>query len=270
MGKYLDSIDYNKIVVNTFQLPESDFFKYYSNQVEDHIAHNPDMFDELIAAIERRIEWYRDQHPDDYSYNGKDQNGNDITIILDFDEADQVYIPLFNCLPGYNLRRSINKAFFDEQIKVVNLLSIKYNLKKIVDNAVDKNNIGKSSKRRARSFKDLFVEQEQADMVLKILTENEYITSGIWSYDDGDEKAIATPYYILRDYFFLIKPDGSSLGSKLKLWCSGLGVSADAGYIKNLTNIPKKRPPQKYKNRLKEFYKLFEYHFKPVKPLEQQ
>jgi len=276
MGKYLDSIDYNKIVFNTFQLPESDFYKYYSNKVEDHFADNPDLFDELEAAVERRIKWYRDRHPDDYSIDewmidndGKnvlDKNGKKIKVtrILDFEEADQVCIPLLVHLPGYGLGRSINKSFFDQQIAVIHSLSIVNTLR----NFIDKQTVKGGKKKRTKTFQDLFIRKEIGDQVIKILIDNGYLTNGKWNYPKGIDKSIATPFYVLQEYFGLIKQHGS-LGTKLRIWCAGLGVPAEVNFIRNLKLNPAdgKRPTQSFKNERKEFFKIFEYRFKVLNPL---
>jgi hypothetical protein len=268
MGKYLDSIDYNKIVFNTFQLPESDFLKYYSNVVEDHLADNNDLFDELLAAIDRRINWYRDQHKPDYSFDsqGVDKKGNKIiitNILDDWDEADEVYIPLFI---HYGINRSINKSFFDEQIRIVQVLSIQHNIRNTVTKLREKSTKG----RKVKTFEGLFSQKEIAKKVIKILTDNDCLASGIWNYQ-GNNKSVATPFYVLRDYFGLINPDESPIGTKLKTWCSGMGITANPGYIKNLKNNPDtngKNPTIGYRREQKEFFKLFELHFLPTKQLE--
>ena len=146
MVKYLDSIEYNKIVFNTFQLPESDFFKYYSQVVVDHLADNPDLFDELKLAINRRIEWLRGMHPIDYTqqYWSVDEDGNKTLIPLRklYEEFDDVSYPLPSEL---GIRRKINKSFFDEQIRIIkeiekqkNLDIIKHRLEALIKSEQEK------------------------------------------------------------------------------------------------------------------------------------
>jgi len=214
MGKYLDSIDYNKIVFNTFQLPESDFYKYYSNKVEDHVSDNPDLFDELLRAIERRIDWYRDQHSSDYSIDdwGRDKDGNvkldkngnmtKVTRILDFDEADQVYIPLSFALPGYGLNRSINKSFFDEQIRIVLALAISHNIKTLVGNSELKPRKGRKAK--PITYKSLFRNPAHADQVKEILEKNEITKNNKYVKDperSGNDSELLAAYYVLQPLF---------------------------------------------------------------------
>lgn len=268
MGKYLDSIDYNKIVFNTFQLPESDFFKYYSNVVEDHLANNSDLFDELLSAIERRVEWYRKLHPNDYSIDETriDKNGNKqkVTHILDnWDEADMVLMPVY--LQDGTFITKINKPFFDKQIRIVQVLSIQHNIRNTVTKLREKSTKG----RKVKTFEGLFGQKEIAKKVIKILTDNNYLVSGVWSYQVNN-KSIATPFYVLRDYFGLINPDGSPLGTKLKTWCSGMGITANDGFIKNLKKNPEdgKNPTRDYRREQKEFFVLFKSHFTAMNQLE--
>lgn len=125
-------------------------------------------------------------------------------------------------------------------------------------------------KKELKSFDSIFTHEEHGSKILKILTDEEYLISGTWSYF-GDGKSIATPFYILRDYFGLIKKDGSPLGNKLKIWCSGLGINKTNNQIRNLKNNPDvdgKNPTRKYRMQQKEFFVLFSSHFQPIKQLD--
>jgi hypothetical protein len=194
MGKYLDSIDYNKIVFNTFQLTESDFYKYYANKVKDHLVDNSDMFDELLAAINRRIKWYRDQHSSYYSYDSQkvDKEGQKITvtnILDDWDEADMILIPVY--LQDGTFITKVNKPFFDQQIKVINMLSIQHNLKATL------NNVRKPSKKKL-TFKDLFKNKDNAQIVKDILETKGYTINGEWQGLTSDKSELLAAYYVIK------------------------------------------------------------------------
>lgn len=132
MGKYLLHKDYDKIVSKTLDKPESDFYKYYSNKVNKYVSDNSDMFDELISAIDRRIEWLRGFHPIDYTqeYWMVDDDGNKKQIPLRklYEEFDDVSY-LLTFAPGKE--RRFNKSFFDEQIRIVEVLSVQHKIKSI-------------------------------------------------------------------------------------------------------------------------------------------
>jgi len=131
------------------------------------------------------------------------------------------------------------------------------------------NKHSRQGKKELKSFDSIFAQEEHGTKILKILADEEYLISGTWSYS-GDGKSIATPFYVLRDYFGLIKKDGSPLGNKLKIWCSGLGISKTNDQIRNLKNNPDvdgKNPTEKYRMQQKEFFVLFSSHFQPIKQL---
>ena len=119
---------------------------------------------------------------------------------------------------------------------------------------------------KKHSFKKLFTKEEYSEEVIKILTEEGYLISGKWFYSNYN-KSIAIPFYVLRDYYGLIKDDGSPLGTKLKTWCSGLGITYDD--VKNLKTNPQDgiNPTRKFKMAQKEFFVLFKSHFKPIREL---
>ncbi|HEY5125558.1 MAG TPA: hypothetical protein VIK14_17660 [Ignavibacteria bacterium] len=123
--------------------------------------------------------------------------------------------------------------------------------------------------KKLKTFERLFIQEEYAVTVIKIFTEEEYLISGKWAYP-GNSKSIATPFYILQDYFRIIKNDTTPQRSKLRIWCNKLGVYPNDDNLKNLLLNPAKgkNPTPKFRQEQKEFYKLFESSFSSFRLLE--
>ena len=58
MAKRLLSMDYDKIVIGTFSLRGSDFYKYYQNIIDEFSSDNPDIYSELQVSLKRAKEEY--------------------------------------------------------------------------------------------------------------------------------------------------------------------------------------------------------------------
>ena len=113
MGKRLLTKEYNKIVFETFKMPQRDYLDYYSNIIDENYKNNPNIIQNLELAVNRCIEWYKSKI--DYSPDFEaDKNGNKKRI-----NPEETYIPLF---PKFDTERNVNKAFFDDQIKIIHII----------------------------------------------------------------------------------------------------------------------------------------------------
>jgi len=243
MAKRLLSMDYDKIVIGTFSLRGSDFYKYYQNIIDEFSSDNPDIYSELQVSLKRAKEEYN--------------------ILLD---------------SGHKLKVYLNDSFFDEQIELIKEIS-KYNEgRKVLDEARNrlndiKNLIATSSKQRNKkteTFESIFNDKNHSEKILQIFADNDYLINGKWNFPGGTQKSLATPYNILQDYFGLIKNYTRTPRTKLRIWCKGLGFNPNNNELKNLLNNPAngKNPTQKFKQEQKEFFELFKYKFAPIKQLD--
>jgi hypothetical protein len=136
MAKRLLTKDFENIVTETFSMPESDFHNYYLNVVEEHHAQNPNITTELIQILNGWIVWHNSK-----VYSGKlitikredgttetidakqtfevDENGNRTKVDL-----GKTGVSLF---PKYDI--SVNRAFFENQIKILEAIQSGIDLK---------------------------------------------------------------------------------------------------------------------------------------------
>ncbi|HTN00200.1 MAG TPA: hypothetical protein VL088_15695 [Pedobacter sp.] len=112
MEKKLLSRDYDAIVFETLNIPESDFFDYYLNIVNEHYTSNPDITVKLMKAIARGIEWYRNRRGDRIRWD-VDKSGNKTLY-----DQDKTSIPLY----PHGIHSHINKSFFDSQTDKIQLI----------------------------------------------------------------------------------------------------------------------------------------------------
>lgn len=273
MGKRLLQKDYDRIVFETFSIPETDFYNYYSNIIEENLGANEGIFQKLLSAVNRWIAWYKKQHSDDYKYDGRTWDGdeNEKETLID---PDTIEISLYR---SFNINRHIDKSFFDEQIKIIDGLSKLHNLRKGMALIEDeRKKIAeqlkqlKKPQKEPKTFESLFIQEEYAEKIINIFTAEGYLTSGNWTYPGNNNKSIATPFFVLQDYFGIIKNDTRPARTKLRIWCNRLGVSPNNNNLKSLLNNPAdgKNPTLKFKQEQKEFYKLFEPLSHPIKDLD--
>jgi hypothetical protein len=203
MGKKLLSKDYDRFVFETFELRGIDFYKHYYNVVKDNISDNSDVFQELISAVNRWIEWYKDR-----VNRGAllvDENGR---IMKD---KYTTFIPLF---PEYGIFRSVDLAFFEnhlriiedierqekQEIKISILERISANLKKQMDNTKPK----RGRKVKPLSYKGLFMNPAHPDQVKEIL-EKEKITKNYKYVKDpersNNDSELLAAFYVLEPLF---------------------------------------------------------------------
>jgi hypothetical protein len=217
MGKRLLQRDYDQIVFDAYNLPESDFYKYYSNITDENQESNDDIFQELISAVNRQIDWYRNLHKRDYTYEGStwevDEAGNRTRL-----NPDETSIPLPWEL-GIRIRTHINKSFFDEQIRIINGLSdlhkvgrgmsiltgIKTKLEERLK-LLEKPTRGRRPQ-PAISYRELFRDPQKADLVKEIFEKQGYTKNNKWIKDltnpnrSNNDSELLCAFYVLRPLF---------------------------------------------------------------------
>lgn len=107
MAKKLLSSDYTVFVQGAFKIPETDFYNYYFNIVNEHVEDNIDVVEKLINAVNEQIDLYRNRRGTHQAWE-VDEKGNRIAI--NWDEGSMSLLPVFG------INRKINKSFFDNQI----------------------------------------------------------------------------------------------------------------------------------------------------------
>jgi len=117
MEKRLLTIDYDKFVIETISLPESDFENYYWNVINENKKSNIDIIENLISAINRQYNSYFVEaskilrlRPDI-----KDENSINITITRDY------------------CRYQINGYFFINQLQAIDIIKLKLEKDKLLN-----------------------------------------------------------------------------------------------------------------------------------------
>lgn len=137
MSKKLITKDYTSFVFEAFKLPQEDFYHYYLDIVETNLKYNPDIVEKLVKAVDLWIDWYNSQiygqiiereMPDGsiefidskqtFSIN---ENGEVVK-----NDLKKVNIPL---LPEFGINRHVNRSFFDEQLRKLEIIQESINLK---------------------------------------------------------------------------------------------------------------------------------------------
>ena len=142
------SVDYKEIVRGTFDLEERDFYKYYKNFINEYLANNSNIFDELLTVLIGWLEWFDDSP--DYFYLVPEDNINGKINPL----TRTKYI---NVSSICNINRTINRNFFIDQIDTVG--EIRDNLKLGINNDIPKEPKRTSAplKKRPKSLLDLWL-----------------------------------------------------------------------------------------------------------------
>ncbi|HSH65255.1 MAG TPA: hypothetical protein VLB84_05515 [Bacteroidia bacterium] len=124
--KRLLSADYDRFIVDTFKLPLSDFNNYYLNLFDEYEATNSDFGVQIIAAIDRLFDWYKDEAhkaPKAWGYDPETKKEKPI-------DPYTVKIPLFI---KFGVDRHINANFFEMQIEVVKNIQLSRKVQKLQD-----------------------------------------------------------------------------------------------------------------------------------------
>lgn len=120
--------------------------------------------------------------------------------------------------------------------------------------------------RKIATFEGIFHTKEDADTVLKILGENNYLEDGKWNRECGRPKNdLMVPFYVLKSYFSVFSGNNISETARIRAWCQGLGETVTDNEIRSLRINPinGKNPTNTVVKRFMEFYVLFKYHFIP-------
>lgn len=260
MGKRLLSKDYDEIVFETFKLPESDFFKYYSNIVEEHIPFNSDLYEELILSVNRWIVWYRSQHQEDYTFGGRTWDGDKL---MNPDETSISLLSLFD------IRRHIDKSFFDMQLEQIEILKVRNDIDKLVE-ANEKfklqlhqfekeprkdNKISLDRKQKEpQTFECLFKDSNIAKKVKEIFEIKGYTVNGKWQGLSNDKSELLCAYYVLKN---IIKP-GLKVAPTVKIFYSEFGLPENHITDRMMTTEP-------FNDIRKEFESVFSNLLEPKK-----
>jgi hypothetical protein len=119
MAKRLLEKDYDNIALEAFNLPDNDQFKYYLNELENHYQYNKD----FIIELEKSISRYKNLFFSFVVKNNLFCNEQGHKIVSD---TNNVYVRL------PNINRPINRLFFDEQLKIIEILNGNIALRKQV------------------------------------------------------------------------------------------------------------------------------------------
>jgi len=142
MGKMLILKDYEDIVKKGFIQckSENDFYKYYLNIIEENYSSNSDILEQLKRILKSWIEWYEQKNyaplrrtlmqdgtvqwmrENETFYF--DENRQRVT-----EDSNAIRIPLFI----ENTRLQINKHFFTEQLKMIEIISDIEKVKQTID-----------------------------------------------------------------------------------------------------------------------------------------
>lgn len=142
MNKRLLTEDYKSIVKKTLEMPESNFYNYYLNIVEENFRYNPDIIDQINLIINNWILWYKSKvyggkvrikfedgttkHVDRNQVWESDEDGKRIPL-----DIEKTQYPL---LIDFGIRRSVDRAFFDNQKNIVKTILGNIELKqRIID-----------------------------------------------------------------------------------------------------------------------------------------
>jgi hypothetical protein len=132
MEKRLTENDYQKIVFESFGLPEHDLYNHYLNIVEKNHHYNPNIILRLKMQIENWISWhwsevhggnvvvkFDDGTTDVIDKNQTwrvDENGERI-----YNDLDKTGVPLYG---KYGFIRQVDRAYFDYHLKALNLIQV--------------------------------------------------------------------------------------------------------------------------------------------------
>ncbi|GHB53718.1 hypothetical protein [Mongoliitalea lutea] len=140
MGKRLLSTDYQEIVVRSFVLPKSDWYNYYLNLIELNYNYNRDIVEKIEQFINQWIDLYKSK-----VYGGivplKNKQGEieyfDINQIFEVDEKgnktpidiEKTNYPFQIKIDGLIQSISMNRDFFDEQLRNLDIIKSAISLK---------------------------------------------------------------------------------------------------------------------------------------------
>lgn len=239
MGKRLLSKDYDMIVQETFSIPDNDFIKYYLNIVEENISDNPDIFIQLKNSIQRKLNWYLNKLPRYQVWEIDDSTGEKIPV----NQEGQPF-----SLKPFGIDRFINRSFFDQQIKIVEVIE---KLREVGRKINDFKKIAHNTKtgRKDNSFIGLFRDSDHAKKVKELFEIREYTINGKWQGLTDAKTELLCAYYVLKD-LGLLKP-GSKTTPTAKIFYSEFGLPENYISERMFRNYPKNHQT------INEFEKLF-------------
>lgn len=143
MKKRLLTKDYERIVLESFIIPQSDWYKYYLNLIESNYQYNTDIAEQIEQVLNKWIEFYKSK-----VYGGlvpiENENGKieyvDINQIFEVDEngkktainLEETLFPFQLELEGVIHTKSMNRRYFEKQIETIgtikDAISLKNNL----------------------------------------------------------------------------------------------------------------------------------------------
>lgn len=142
MAKRLLTKDFENVVFETFSMPENDISNYYLNTVEEHHSQNPNIIDRLKQELNNWIGWHKSKVYSGTIIEVESEDGTTQNIDLKqswyIDENGQrVYSNLdetaVSLLPEFGINRQVNRAFFDNQIKILETIQSSIELKQKIE-----------------------------------------------------------------------------------------------------------------------------------------
>ncbi|WP_339715303.1 hypothetical protein [Cyclobacterium amurskyense] len=140
MKRRLLTKDYQRIVLESFIMPSDDWHKYYLNLIETNYQYNTDIIEQIETILNQWIEFYESKVYGELvpfkNENGKieyvginqifgvDENGNKTPINM-----DNTFYPFQIKIEGVIHDKSMNRYFFDEQIKIIGTIKDAITLK---------------------------------------------------------------------------------------------------------------------------------------------
>lgn len=139
MAKRLLTKDFENIVSETLSMPENDFYNYYLNIVEEHHSQNPEIIEGLKVVLSNWVVWYCSKVYSGVYVTVEHEDGTTETVdknqvweVDDYGNRTKVDLSI-TCvplLPEFNINRQVNRAFFDNQIKILETIQSSIDLKR--------------------------------------------------------------------------------------------------------------------------------------------
>ena len=123
MKRRLLTKDYQRIVLESFIMPSDDWHKYYLNLIETNYQYNTDIIEQIETILNQWIEFYESKVYGEL-VPFKNENGNKTPINM-----DNTFYPFQIKIEGVIHDKSMNRYFFDEQIKIIGTIKDAITLK---------------------------------------------------------------------------------------------------------------------------------------------
>jgi hypothetical protein len=142
MAKRLLTKDFENIVFETFSMPETDFYNYYLNTVEEHHSQNPNITAQIFEVLKNWVQWHKSKVYSGTIIEVESEDGTTQNIDLNqswyideygktiYSNLDETAVSL---LPEFGINRQVNRAFFDNQIKILETIQSSIELKQKIE-----------------------------------------------------------------------------------------------------------------------------------------